>query len=178
MQTEKKTCCVFGHRKIAGKTQLKVDLTKIIENLIVNENVDTFLVGSKSEFDELCREVLCELKEKYPNIKRIYVRAEYSDINDNYEKYLLQSCEHTYFPDRARKAGKAVYVQRNYEMIDNSDICVVYFKDNYLPQRRKNSRQDLFDYQPKSGTSIAYKYAAWKNRIIINLAESKKTLLD
>ena len=168
---ETKKCCVFGHRKIIEKTKIKIKLTEIIENLIVNENVDTFYIGSRSDFDSLCREVLSYQKKKHSHIKRIYVRAEYPDISDDYENYLLQSCEETYFPQRAINAGKAVYVERNYEMIDNADICVVYFKDDYFPPRRKNSRQTLFDYQPKSGTGIAYKYAVQKKREIINLAE-------
>ena len=171
MKTEKKTCCVFGHRKITGEQELKVKLTQIMENLIVNEGVDTFYVGSRSDFDSLCREVLSEQKEKHSHIKRIYVRAEYPDINEDYENYLLESCEATYFPEKARNAGRAVYAERNYEMINKSDICIVYFKDGYLPPRRKNSRRDLFDYQPKSGTGKAYKYAVQKKRTIINLAE-------
>ena len=171
MEIEKKSCCVFGHRKITGEVELKVRLLAIIENLIINENVDTFYVGSRSDFDSLCREVLSEQKEKHSHIKRIYVRAEYPDINEDYENYLLESCEETYYPERAINAGKAVYVERNCEMIDKSDYCIIYFKDSYLPPRRKNSRRDLFDYQPKSGTGIAYKYAVQKKKEIINLAE-------
>ncbi|MBQ2897753.1 MAG: hypothetical protein IJE46_05485 [Clostridia bacterium] len=171
MGTEKKTCCIFGHRKVAGKEELKVRLSGIFENLIVNENVCTFLFGSRSEFDDLCRDILAAKKEKYPHIQRVYVRGEYPYIDDDYENYLLERCEKTYFPQRAINAGKAVYIERNYEMIDNADICIVYFKNNYLPIRWKNGKRDLFDYQPKSGTGIAYKYAIRKNRFIINVAE-------
>ena len=79
--------------------------------------------------------------------------------------------EETYFPKRALNAGKSVYVERNFEMIENSDICIVYYTDGYLPPRRKNSKKDLFDYQPKSGTEIAYKYSMSKKKIIINIAQ-------
>ncbi len=170
METKNKACCVFGHRTVSEKEKLKIKLREIIKNLIINENIDIFYVGSKSEFDSLFREVLSEQKEKYAHIQRIYVRAEYEYINDDYEQYLLERCEKTYFPERARNAGKAVYVERNCEMIDNSDICIVYYKDGYLPPRRKNSKRDLFDYQPKSGTAIAYQYAVKKKKKIINLA--------
>lgn len=171
MGTEKKTCCVFGHRKIAEKEKLEKRLAEIFENLIVNENVDTFLLGSRSQFDDLCCEVLAIKKEKYPHIQRVYVRGEFPYISERYENYLLEKCERTYFPERAINAGRFVYVERNYEMIDNADICVVYFKDDYLPPKRKYSRRDLLSYQPKSGTGIAYKYAVRKKREIINLAE-------
>ena len=68
------TCCFFGHRKIDEMAELKNKLYEIIENLIVNERIDTFLFGSKSAFDDLCHKITTELKEKYPHIKRIYVR--------------------------------------------------------------------------------------------------------
>lgn len=169
METRQQTCCVFGHRTIQGKEELKIRLNDIFEYLIVNENVDTFLLGSKSEFDDLCREVLALKKQHYPHIQRIYVRAEYPHISEKYEKYLLQSCEKTYFPDRVKNAGKAIYVERNCEMIDKSDICIVYFDKEYFPPKRKRSHRDLFFYQPKSGTNVAYQYAVSKKKKIFNL---------
>ena len=59
---KEKTCCFFGHRKIDETEELKNKLSEIIENLIVNENVDTFLFGSKSEFDDLCHKIVTNLK--------------------------------------------------------------------------------------------------------------------
>lgn len=76
----KNTACFFGHRTINETEGLKSKLVGIIERLIVDENVDTFLFGSKSRFNNLCLELVTEIKEKYPHIKRIYVRAEYPDI--------------------------------------------------------------------------------------------------
>ena len=67
------------------------------------------------------------------------------------------------------KAGKASYVERNQEMINKSEFCVVYYDEKYLPPQRKNSRRDLFDYQPKSGTAVAYNYAVRKKKEIINV---------
>jgi len=64
-----KTCCFFGPRKIDETAELKNNLCGIIEDLSVNEKVDTFLFGSKSHFDDLCHEIVTDLKEKYPHIK-------------------------------------------------------------------------------------------------------------
>ena len=75
------TCCFFGHRTINETEELKSKIIEIIEKLIVDENVDTFLFGSKSRFNNLCLERVTELKEKHPHIKRIYVRAEYKKIS-------------------------------------------------------------------------------------------------
>ena len=162
------SCCFFGHRKINKTPELIERLTKEIEVLISEKDVVIFYFGSKSEFDDLCHKVVTELKEKYPHIKRIYVRSAFQHIPDWYEDSLLKHYEDTYFPERMEKAGKASYVERNQEMINKSDFCVVYYDENYLPPRRKNSRRDLTDYQPKSGTAVAYDYAAKKKKKIIN----------
>ena len=161
--------CFIGHRNIAKTDELIEKLNNTIENLITNENVCVFMFGSKSKFDDICYEVVTSLKEKYPHITRIYVRAEYPYIDDDYKNYLLQSYEDTYFPDKLIDAGKYVYVERNCEMIDKSTHCIVYYDKDYLPKRRRNSKRDLFDYQPKSGTALAYNYAVQKKKKIINL---------
>ena len=48
-------------------------------------------------------------------------------------------------------------------MINHSKFCVVYYDENYLPPRRRNSKSDLTDYHPKSGTKVAYDYAVEKD---------------
>ncbi len=165
-----KICCFLGHRKIDNADKIAAELYTVAEHLITDNNITTFLFGSKSQFDRLCHKVITELKERYPNIQRIYVRAEYQHIDDNYTDYLLESYEETYYSNKAIGGGKAVYVERNCEMIDKSDICIMYYKEDYQPPMRKNSKRDLFAYQPKSGTAIAYEYAKRKHKEIINLA--------
>ena len=65
------TACFFGHRSVNVTEEQKSKLIEIIERLIVNENVDTFLFGSKSQFNSLCLEYVTRIKEKYPHIKRL-----------------------------------------------------------------------------------------------------------
>ena len=77
MIMKERTCCFIGHQKIEDTLELRTELYYIIEKLIVYENIDTFLFGSKSRFNDLCHELVTAIKEKYPHIKRIYVRAEY-----------------------------------------------------------------------------------------------------
>lgn len=143
------TCCFFGHRTINETEELKAKLYKTIESLIVNENVDTFLFGSKSRFDSLCLELVTKLKEKHPHIKRIYVRAEFPIISDEYKAYLLESYEDTYYPEKLIDAGKAVYVERNIEMINRSRFCIVYFDESYAPSKRKSGTKIALDYAVK-----------------------------
>ncbi|MBQ8550329.1 MAG: DUF1273 family protein [Clostridia bacterium] len=151
------TCCFFGHRTINETEELKLKLYEIIEKLIVENSVDTFLFGSKSRFDSLCLKLVTELKEKYPHIKRIYIRAEYPYISEHYKKYLLESYEDTYYPEKILNSGRAAYVERNYEMIDKSRYCVIYYDEHGAPATRK------------SGTKIALDYALKKQKHVILL---------
>jgi len=165
------TCCFFGHRKIVETDKIANKLKESIERLITESKVDTFLFGSKSQFDKLCHSIVTQLKEKYPHTRRIYVRAEFPYINKDYTMYLLKSFENTYYPQKIINAGKAVYVERNYEMIDNSSYCIVYFNENYTPMMRKRNKKAITNYEPKSGTKIAFEYAVKKEKKIINLFE-------
>ena len=140
------TCCFFGHRTIHETEELKISLTQAIEGLIVNEKVDTFLFGSKSRFDDLCLALVSKLKEKYPHVRRIYVRAEFPDIGEEYKTYLLKFYEDTYYPEGMRGAGRAVYVERNREMIDRSRFCVVYYDGAAAPVTRKSGTKLALDY--------------------------------
>ncbi len=151
------TCCFLGHRNTNKTEQLKSKLIEVIENLIVDKQVNTFLFGSKSCFNSLCVEVTTEMKEKYPHIKRVYVRAEYPNISEEYKNYLLENYDDTYYPERIINAGKAAYIERNCEMIDKSYYCVVYYNKRYVPTTRK------------SGTKIALEYAMKKSKNIINV---------
>ncbi len=157
-----KTCCFIGHRKIDTTEDLEKRLYVIIEDLILNKDVNVFLFGSKSDFDDLCHKIISKLKEKYPYIKRIYVRAEYMYKNDFYENSLRQFYEDSYYPENIIKAGRCAYVERNYEIINKSEFCVFYFDENYAPNKRR------------SGTKIAYDYAVKKKKTVINLYDEIK----
>ena len=164
-----RTCCFFGHRKIRETEDLKKNLRKIIEKLIVTEKTDTFLFGSNSEFDDLSLNIVTKLQAEYPHIKRIYIRSSFPEISDNYKSHLLESYDKTYFPASLQNAGRASYVKRNQEMILKSRFCVIYYDENYLPPKRKKSKHDALAFQPKSGTAVAFAYALQKKREIINV---------
>ena len=94
------TCCFIGHSTINENEELKSKLIEIIEKLIVDENVDTFLFGSKSRFNSLCLELVTGIKEKHPHIKRIYVRAEYLNIDESYKTTFWKATRTPIFPKR------------------------------------------------------------------------------
>ena len=178
-----KVCSFFGHRKIEITEELKQKVKAIIEDLIVNHNVLTFLFGSRSEFDHLCHLIVTELKVKYYDIKRIAYtcRSESCILESEKEKWqrILSNLykedisvlgyEDEFEHKNKYTSGKASYVERNQAMIDDSDYCVFYYDENYRPEKRKYAKRDVLAYQPKSGTALAFKYAQQKKRCIINV---------
>lgn len=159
----------IGHRKIQNSELLTEQIKQTVLNLIDKKQVDTFLFGSRSAFDDLCLKTVTEIKKLRPHIKRIYVRAAYPYIDTTYEAYLLKFYDATYIPDKIENAGKAAYVERNEYMIDTADICIFYYNENYLPPLKPATRKRIFSYQPKSGTKIAYDYAMQQKKTIIKL---------
>lgn len=164
--------CFIGHRKISVDEAFISDLKDCIRELITDKNFDTFLFGSRSEFDDICLKAVTALKNDYPDIRRVYVRAAYPYISDDYKKYLLTFYDETYMPDTITKAGKASYVERNQHMIDRSNLCVFYYDECYTPPK-KQIRQSHFLPTPKthskSGTKLAYQYAMTQKKAILNL---------
>lgn len=176
-------CSFFGHRKIETTEELTKKLKYTIEELIIKENVTTFLFGSRSEFNHLCHFIVTRLKEEYPGIKRIAYtcrsetcvleneRRKWEDIyplingRDAQVLAVEEECEHK----TKYNSGRASYVERNQAMVDDSNFCVFYYDENYQPQKRKHSKQSIGYYQPKSGTRLAYEYAKQKRKIVINV---------
>ncbi|MBQ7715517.1 MAG: hypothetical protein IJT70_06585 [Clostridia bacterium] len=152
---ETKVCCFIGHRTIDETEVLVEGLSTLIEDLITCENTYTFLFGSRGRFNRLCYELVTKLKEKYPHVKRVYVRAEYPYISDSYKAMLLGEYEDTYFPEKVIGAGKAAYAERNEELVRNADICIIYYRESLVPS---NCR---------SGTKIALEYAQKQKKRII-----------
>ncbi len=167
-----KTCSFFGHRNIDINNKLKQKVKKCIKNLIINSNVQTFLFGSKSNFNDLCHLLVSELKEEYPNIKRICytcksegctLEVERKKREKSYSNFFNQEVQLLGFEEEfehktKHKAGKASYIERNQAMIEDSDFCVFYYNENYVPPIKTNS-----------GTKIAYNYALRKNKKVINI---------
>lgn len=160
--------CFIGHRKVEETERVKSLIKEVVE-VLIQKGATIFLFGSKSAFNDLSLEVVTKLKKKYNYIKRVYVRAEYQYIDKSYEQYLLTYFDETYFPSKIMKAGKSSYVERNYEMIDNSTYCIFYYNENYVPTKRPLKNEKLILPSRNSGTKIAYEYAKRKKKEIINL---------
>lgn len=160
-------CSFFGHSKIEVTDNLREKVEKEVERLVA-AGVDRFLFGSKSEFNSLCYEVVSKVKEKKPNITRVYVRGEYAYLDDDEWAKYCHGYEESVLPDRCKNAHRAAYVERNQYMIEKSDICVFYYNSEYVPPAKQGK---LFARTRNSGTKIAYNYALKLNKQIVNLFE-------
>ena len=149
-----KVCCFIGHRNVKKTTELKEKLMNTVRWLISEKDVSKFLFGDKSYFDDFCQEVVKELKNEFPHIKRVYLRTTYPELGEPYLGYILRDFEDTYVPKGVENAGVASYVERNQAMINASDYCIFYYNPNYQPPRRKYSKRSVGDYQPKSKTGL------------------------
>lgn len=87
--------CFIGHRTVADAKQVKSKLQDTISMLIEKE-ADTFLFGSRSDFDVLCWEVVTEIKEQNSHIKRISYKAPHEtaftskEERESYEQFFSQ----------------------------------------------------------------------------------------
>ena len=114
-----------------------------------------------------CRSEYACMKEEKEECERIARAVTKRDIK--YKDY-----DGAMMSDRLWSAGKASYVERNQDMINESDYCVFYYNPKYQPPKRKYSKRSVGDYQPKSGTKVAFEYANQKKQgkkeiTIINL---------
>lgn len=162
------TCCFIGHRKMEQPEEIERLLRDTIYSLI-GQGVKHFIFGDHSDFDSLCYEIVTELKNEFPQIRRTHYRTDYPDADDYTLQFLLDGYEDSVCHAGVAGAGKAAYVKRNQAMINDSDICVFYFDEMYQPSRRRQSKTSLSDYQPKSGTGIAFDYAKTHGKTVINL---------
>lgn len=180
-----KVCTFFGHRNTNLNAEQLKHLQVIIENLILIKKVRVFLFGTRSNFISNCHKIVSDLKSKYLDIIRVgcpckheifVLENEIEYYNKIYNRVIHENIEILGVEKivdfkNINKAGKASYIERNYEMIDAADYCVFYYNKNYLPSTRKFSKRDIASYQPRSGTDLAYDYATKKKKEIINVFE-------
>lgn len=75
-------------------------------------------------------------------------------ISEDYKAYLLRSYEDSYYPEKIKGAGRAVYVERNYEMIDKSCFCIVYYDETHAHATRKSGTGIALEYARKQGREV------------------------
>ena len=182
LEISSKRCCIIGHRSIQINEDDKIKLYNFLKNLIINENVNIFLFGSKGEFNFLCHKIITELKQKYTKILRYVYACKNENFileeeRDKWQKTLSQfykeeinvlCFDKIFHFENIDKSGKLCYLKRNYKLIDDSDICLFYYNKNYKPEIVHNFNEMIFKKSKNSGTALSYNYANKKKKIIYN----------
>ena len=137
-----------GHRLSHENIGIKERLKKQIECLIKN-GYTTFFDGNKGVFDDLCLDILRELKEKYPRIEIIRVLSSYHFISGN---ELPKNIDSTVFPELEGVYFKQLITKRNEWIVENSDIIVCHIVNTF-----------------RSGAYNMVRYAEKLNKLIIYL---------
>ena len=117
---EIRTACFFGHRDVTHDIRTK--LQSIIEQLITEEQINSFYVGHQGQFDSMVRSILKEFGKKYPQIRYTVVLAYMPDehIKEVYG-------EDTLYPDGLETVPRRFAIsKRNDWMIQHSGYAVCY----------------------------------------------------
>lgn len=111
-------CTFFGHRDCFD--DFKPALMEVIENLIVNECVDTFYVGNQGQFDGQVYAVLKKVEERYP----IHIAVVLAYMPGKKSEYDLQD---TMLPEGIESVHPRYAVSwRNRWMLSQSDYVIAY----------------------------------------------------
>ena len=177
--------CFIGHRKVENKEKVFEEVKRVVKDLIKQEGVLEFLFGSNSEFDSICYEVVTSFMSSVPSIRRIrytcisescVLERERVSLEKKFSSVLGEEIHLRGFEEEVHHktrlvAGRASYIERNKAMIDDSDLCVFYYNENYDVAPKKQAQKNLVQCRPKSGTRLSYKYAKNKNKKLINIYE-------
>lgn len=160
--TEDKTCFFSGHRHIPQKRieGVKQKLRAYICEL-ANNGVTHFIAGGALGFDTLCADTIIELQEKSVDFAKkvrlslylpCYDQTQNWSAEDKYHFNMIKfkASDYQYITNNTYIAG--CMRKRNYAMVDNSDMGIVYLTKH------------------KSGTSQTVAYATRKGHKIINIA--------
>ncbi len=145
------TVSFFGHRQIENLSLLESQLENIITNIISGKEYVEFLVGNNGEFDILVSQTIRRLKKIYDSgnvchtLVLPYETAVYRNNLKSFEEYydnveIFESLERTHY--------KALVLNRNYKMVDRSDLIVFYL------ERKVGGAYKTFKYAEKENKNV------------------------
>lgn len=140
------TCCFIGHRD--ADPAVFAHLIFAIDDMIVNNNVKMFYMGTNGKFDRMAYNIVRVLqreKEEYRDIKYNAVLAYLPTKNDS------PVYENTIYPEELETVPKRfAIVKRNKWMIDNSDYVICYVTNTF------SNAHKFVQYAQKKGKKIVY----------------------
>jgi uncharacterized phage-like protein YoqJ len=158
-----KSACFTGHRNL-GSDLNRGRLVRCIEKAI-SKGCDTFICGGALGFDMLAARTVLELKNIHPHIQlHMYLpcanQSERWSIAQKREYYRILAGA-----DLVDKVTRPYYDgcmrERNYKMVDASDLCICYINNI-----------------ERSGTAQTVRYAKRKGLIIVNVSDLGEDFID
>ncbi len=153
MATIGKTCSCFGHFDVNITDDL-VARTRIEIDKAVADGVRIFLFGGRSDFDDLCYDIVTEKKKAEPQIdkKRVFCFPLDKQLRKPPRWFIRKEYEALECPTKDFDYWYTSIYYRNIAMIDQSDLILFWVES------RENS-----------GAYKTYQYAVKKHKHIVNL---------
>ncbi len=115
-------CSFFGHKD--APQSIYPQIKGSIEQLIIQRNIYSFMVGNNGRFDSMVLKALREMKEKYPHICYNVVLAYIPSDKNEHELY---DPSETLIPDGIEARPKRFAISyRNRWMVQKSNVVLCY----------------------------------------------------
>ena len=111
------SCTFFGHAD--SSLDILPYVEALVLDLIVNNGVDTFYIGTEGRYDTMCYKILSDLKFQFPDVK-IYRVLAYIPKDERFS-------EDSIYPENIETVPKRFAISwRNKWMIEKSDYAITY----------------------------------------------------
>ena len=153
MATVGKICSCFGHFNVDITDELTAR-TRIEIDKAINDGVRIFLFGGRSDFDDLCYDLVTEKRNANPQlgIKRVFCFPLEKQLRKPPRWFSIKEYEALECPAKDFDYWYTSIYYRNLAMIDNSDLIL------FCVEQRENS-----------GAYKAYRYALKKHKCVVNM---------
>ncbi|MBQ8955196.1 MAG: DUF1273 family protein [Clostridia bacterium] len=114
------SCFFIGHRETGEQVLPRV--TEAVEQLILNDGVNTFYVGNYGGFDHLAASAVKQIKQKYPEIK-LYLVIPYHPADRPVET--PAGYNGTFYPDGMETVSYRYAIPKaNRKMVETCDFLI------------------------------------------------------
>lgn len=145
-----------GHSHLEKTDEILSGIKKcIIDNIEAVEKEERifFYCGGYGDFDEICRNVCCELKKEFKNSETVFITPYITlEYQKKIESFLRQGAyDSVIYPELEKVPLKFAINERNKWMINKADLVIAYVNVEY------------------GGAYKSLKFAQSRNKNIINL---------
>lgn len=121
------TCCFFGHKDTPSTIAPKLEM--VLDDLIVNQGVESFIMGNQGYFDSMALSAVRKMKERYPQITYNVVLAY---MPREKEEWSVYKPEETMYPEGLESVHPRFAISsRNKWLVEESDIVVCYIAHDW-----------------------------------------------